>query len=66
MMAKGMAGTRTPPQNNEGSTVTRGQMTKTGIAPEFLDKNTKSSLNAKKQSPYGPQLPGLAAYFRMK
>lgn len=34
--------------------------------PEHLSKLTQSSLNARKQSPYGPQFPALDRYFKAK
>ena len=34
--------------------------------PENLNKLTQSSLNARKQNPYGPQFPALDRYFKAK
>ena len=49
----------TPKQNAEGKRVAQGQQDVTDY-----DALTAAGINAKKTSPYGPQMPGLAHYFR--
>lgn len=46
----------------EGDTI----MEDEALEPAFLPNLTNASLNAKKQSPYGPQYPALDRYFRAK
>ena len=51
-----------PRQNDEGDTIMQDEMQDEAWVNQLRD----SSLNARKQSPYGPQFPALAQYFKAK
>ena len=52
----------TPRQNDEGDTIMQDEMQDEAWVNQLRD----SSLNAKKQNPYGPQFPALNKYFKAK